>query len=106
MQLQFVESESTFAYFHAARAYLEAWGKPVAILTTLIKPAARETDSRSETEHPAVTIRCPRLLRAGLTTACDVNGHPIWLFSEYAGRGERALPLIRRSTRDGCQPSC
>ena len=30
MHLQFVESELTFAYFHAARAYLEAWGKPVA----------------------------------------------------------------------------
>ena len=30
MHLQFVESESTFAYFHAARAYLKAWGKPVA----------------------------------------------------------------------------
>src|SRR5277367_2935147 len=30
MQLQFVESESTFAYFQATRAYLEAWGKPVA----------------------------------------------------------------------------
>src|SRR2546430_17652030 len=30
MQLQFVESESTFAYFHAARGYLEAWGKPTA----------------------------------------------------------------------------
>jgi len=30
MHLQFVESESTFAYFHAARAYLQAWGKPVA----------------------------------------------------------------------------
>jgi hypothetical protein len=30
MRLQFVESESTFAYFHAARAYLEAWGKPIA----------------------------------------------------------------------------
>ena len=30
MQLQFVESESTFAYFHATRAYLEVWGKPVA----------------------------------------------------------------------------
>jgi Winged helix-turn helix len=30
MHLQFVESESTFAYFHAARAYLEARGKPVA----------------------------------------------------------------------------
>jgi Winged helix-turn helix len=31
MHLQFVESESTFAYFHAARAYLEAWGKPIAL---------------------------------------------------------------------------
>ena len=30
MHLQFVDSESTFAYFHAARAYLQAWGKPVA----------------------------------------------------------------------------
>jgi len=30
MHLQFVESESTFAYFHAARTYLEAWGKPIA----------------------------------------------------------------------------
>jgi hypothetical protein len=30
MHLQFVESESTFAYFHAARAYLEARGKPIA----------------------------------------------------------------------------
>jgi hypothetical protein len=31
MHLQFVESESTFAYFQAARAYLEAWGKPIAL---------------------------------------------------------------------------
>jgi hypothetical protein len=30
MHLQFAESESTFSYFHATRAYLEAWGKPVA----------------------------------------------------------------------------
>jgi transposase len=30
MHLQFVESESTFAYFDAARA-LEAWGKPIAL---------------------------------------------------------------------------
>jgi hypothetical protein len=30
MHLYFVESESTSAYFHAARAYLEAWGKSVA----------------------------------------------------------------------------
>ena len=30
MHLQFVESESTFAYFHASRASLEAWGKPIA----------------------------------------------------------------------------
>ena len=28
--LEFVESGSTFAYFHATRAYLEAWGKPSA----------------------------------------------------------------------------
>jgi hypothetical protein len=33
MHLQFVESESTFAYFDATRAYLEAWGKPVAFYT-------------------------------------------------------------------------
>jgi len=33
MQLQFVESESTFSYFQATRAYLEAWGKPVAFYT-------------------------------------------------------------------------
>src|SRR5215208_1912326 len=30
MHLQFVESESTFSYFQATRAYLEAWGKPIA----------------------------------------------------------------------------
>jgi hypothetical protein len=30
MHLQFVESESTFSYFNATRAYLGAWGKPVA----------------------------------------------------------------------------
>jgi hypothetical protein len=30
MHLQFVESESTFSYFHATRAYLETWGKPIA----------------------------------------------------------------------------
>ncbi len=35
MHLQFVESESTFAYFHAARAYLEAWGKPVAFYSDM-----------------------------------------------------------------------
>ena len=30
MHVQFVESKSTFAYFRAALAYLEVWGKPVA----------------------------------------------------------------------------
>jgi hypothetical protein len=30
MHLQFVESESTFDYFAATRAYLERYGKPVA----------------------------------------------------------------------------
>src|SRR5260370_33634222 len=31
MHLQFVESESTFDYFAATRAYLERYGKPVAL---------------------------------------------------------------------------
>ena len=30
MHLKFVETESTFDYFHATREYLEAYGKPVA----------------------------------------------------------------------------
>lgn len=30
MHLQFVQTESTFAYFKATRAYLESYGKPVA----------------------------------------------------------------------------
>ncbi len=30
MHLQFVETESTFSYFPATKAYLEAHGKPVA----------------------------------------------------------------------------
>jgi len=30
MHLEFVESESTFAYFRATRSYLQAWGKPIA----------------------------------------------------------------------------
>jgi transposase len=37
MHLQFVESESTFSYFHATRAYLEAWGKPVAFWPEVTK---------------------------------------------------------------------
>jgi hypothetical protein len=32
MHLAFVASESTFAYFRATRAYLEAHGKPLAYL--------------------------------------------------------------------------
>ncbi|WP_436017884.1 ISNCY family transposase [Phenylobacterium sp. LjRoot219] len=46
MHLQFVESESTFAYFAATRAYLEAHGKPVAFYSDkhsvfrINKPAA------------------------------------------------------------------
>ena len=52
-------------------------------------------------EKPALTVLdviCTRRLP-------EVRGNrafvKIWLFSEYAGRGERALPLLRRSTRDG-----
>ena len=42
MHLQFVESESTFAYFHAARAYLEAWGKPVAFYSEQARGLSRQ----------------------------------------------------------------
>lgn len=33
MQLRFVRTESTFAYFEVLRGYLEAWGKPVTFYT-------------------------------------------------------------------------
>ena len=46
MHLQFVESESTFAYFHAAPAYLEAWGKQ---LVTFRAPVRRVPAGRCAT---------------------------------------------------------
>jgi hypothetical protein len=41
MHLQFVESESTFAYFHAARAYLEDFVK-------VLSASSRSRSARGE----------------------------------------------------------
>ena len=54
--LQFVESESTFAYFHAARAYLEAWGKPVAFIPTSTSSAPIRARLKGGSNVP--TRRC------------------------------------------------
>ena len=51
MHLQFVESESTFAYFHATRAYLESWGKPVAFYSD--KPASFASITRARSAATA-----------------------------------------------------
>ena len=56
MHLQFVESESTFAYFHAARAYLEAWGKPVAFIPTSTSSAPIRARLKGGSNVP--TRRC------------------------------------------------
>ena len=60
MHLQFVESESTFAYFHAARAYLEAWGKPVAFYSD---------------KHGVFRVNHPGALGGdGMTRSCSTAG--------------------------------
>jgi hypothetical protein len=73
MQLQFVESESTFSYFHATRAYLEAWGKPVAFYSDkhgVFRVEAQMQACRAavypfKTQRPG---RCPAV-RPQVTTA-------------------------------------
>src|SRR5467141_1973536 len=49
MHLQFVESESTVAYFPAARASLDAWGKPAAFYSD--KPG--QGAGRARAQDPA-----------------------------------------------------
>lgn len=54
MELRFVDSESTFSYFQATRAYLERHGKPVAFYSdkaSIFRPTTR----RSPTEPAGVT---------------------------------------------------
>jgi len=69
MQLQFVESESTFSYFHATRAYLEAWGKPVAFYSDkhgvfrVNHPGALGGDGHSSTKAVDNSVNKPRPMR-------------------------------------------
>ncbi len=54
MHLQFVQTESTFAYFKATRAYLEAFGKPIAFYSDkhavfrVNKPGGANTDGLTQ----------------------------------------------------------
>jgi len=51
MELRFVESESTFAYFEALRSYLERHGKPVALYSdkaSVFKPTGRQAKGVSQ----------------------------------------------------------
>jgi hypothetical protein len=59
MHLQFVESKSTFAYFNAARAYLEAWGKPIAFYSD---------------KHGVFRVNHPGAL-GGRACPCEGGGH-------------------------------
>ncbi len=82
MHLQFVESESTFAYFHAARAYLEAWGKPSRLLQRQAwglpgQPAGRAGRRRHDPVRPRA--------------ACAQHRHHLRQFEPGQGPG-RARP--------------
>ncbi len=51
MELRFAESESTFSYFEALRAYLERHGKPVALYSdkaSVFRPTGREAKGVSQ----------------------------------------------------------
>jgi hypothetical protein len=47
MHLQFVESESIFSYFHATRAYLEAWASRWRSIATSTAFSASTTSARA-----------------------------------------------------------
>lgn len=57
MQLHFVPTESSFAYFEATRSYLEAHGKPVAFYS-----------DKASIFRPVTTLLAMRHLNLGLTT--------------------------------------
>jgi hypothetical protein len=127
MHLQFVESESTFAYFHPARAYLEAWGKPVAFygdkhgVFRVNHPGALGGDGMTQfgcALHALnIDIICANSSgqRAGRTCQQDVagspgqgvaagRGGPPWQKSMACSRPSsptttRALPKRRRTAR-------
>jgi hypothetical protein len=95
MHLQFVESESTFAYFHAARAYLEAWGKPVAFYSDMHgvfpvnHPGALGGDGMTQfglALHALSTTQQPRGNCASSTEQTALNLEAAFSSSLFTGR--------------------
>jgi Helix-turn-helix domain len=81
MQLHFVPTESTFAYFEAARGYLEQYGKPVAFYSD--KAAVFRT-TRESTEFGRCATQFGRaLFELNIDTFCANS-------SQAKGRVERA----------------
>jgi hypothetical protein len=99
MHLQLVESESTFAYFHATRAYLEAWGKPVAFYS--------DKHGVFRVNHPGALggRACPREggghdpIRAG--TACAEHRHHLRQFEPGQGAGRAGAQNLARPSGQG-----
>ena len=74
MHLQFVESESTFAYFHAARAYLEAWGKPVAFYSD--KHGVFRINHPGALGGDGMTNLAGRCMSSTLTSSVPIRARP------------------------------
>jgi len=76
MHLQFVETESTFDYFEATRAYLDRYGKPIAFLL-------RQACCVPGQQEDAAGRRWNDPVRAG--SACAQHRHHLCQF--LAGQG-------------------
>lgn len=81
MQLHFVPTESTFAYFEAARGYLERYGKPVAFYSD--KAAVFRTARESTEFGRSATQFARALFELNIDTFCANS-------SQAKGRVERA----------------
>jgi len=65
MELRFVPSESTFAYFEALKAYLRHHGKPVAFCTSAAELAKAEKVNDSYLSRILrVTLLAPEIVEA------------------------------------------
>ena len=67
MQLHFVPTESTFAYFEATRAYLERHGKPVAFYSDKAS-VFRSTQESTEASHNSAACSTSSTSTAGART--------------------------------------
>ena len=81
MALHFTQTESTFSYFEATRAYLERYGKPVALYSD--KASVFYVKKRSETAGKGVTQFGRAMYELNIDTFCANS-------SSAKGRVERA----------------